>query len=440
MTYLATEMLLYLLSAATIGLALGWLVRGGGRRRKLDALRRDLTTKIEAEKADHRETRLALDGADARMKRAVEDAKAETGGSLAELQRTLDAERLAALETRTAFEQMRADMDAALHEGRASGQEAVDQVMRTANEERAAAAEAIAKEAQSRAQIEELRLLIGAEKLAAESARAELLRARSDMKAELEAERAHHRQAKIALDDIRSTLARTFSPEAIDAVANAGKASAAPRASHNASPLVAPETDHLEETSDQQGGLQNPAATKSTPSPLGAMAEMAAAGEALNNPDLHEADIEDREDLSLDLSSTIEPEWEEVEAIEAVDPKPLSDRIKLAPSSMASVNDETPTVLLDRRPDKGDDLKAIDGISPDLERRLQEQGFRHYRQLANLTPEEIDGLARSIDVTADQIDADCWVEQAKSLQLEASTVIDDDPTLMASTDLKNAAS
>ncbi|MGI9504952.1 MAG: hypothetical protein ACR2RE_18055, partial [Geminicoccaceae bacterium] len=61
MTYLATEMLLYLLSTALIGLVLGWLIWGSRQRRKLGQLRADLMGALESERAAHQEVRIALD-------------------------------------------------------------------------------------------------------------------------------------------------------------------------------------------------------------------------------------------------------------------------------------------------------------------------------------------------------------------------------------------
>ena len=420
MTYLATEMLLYLLSAAIIGLVLGWLIWGSGQRRKLRALRHDLMATIEAEREAHHETKLLLDDAENATREAVEEAKADAKRSLAELRQTVDAERQAAQEAYTALEKMRAEMDEAVQAGQASGQEAVDQAMRAANAEKAAAADAIAKEAQSRAQIEELRLLIGAEKLAAESARSELARTRAEMEAKLNAERAAHEQAKLALDDIRSTLSRTLGPAALDLAGTAGNGDAG-------SPPASEATGWNGDAgrTDRTG----PGTAGGRSSSFSMMTDMATAGEALNNPDLDEADIEDREEMNLDLSPTIDTEPAQEpdpavttdsdmdETVEVVDPAPPppSDRIELRPLPLDSAKPERPAMFLDRQPDDVDDLQKIDGISLEIERRLHSAGCYLYRQLAELSPKDIDWLASEIGVTTYQIAADRWVEQAKSL-------------------------
>ena len=153
------------------------------------------------------------------------------------------------------------------------------------------------------------------------------------------------------------------------------------------------------------------------------MTDIAAAGDALNNPDMDEADIEDREDPSLDLSTTIdlerEPELEpesepepepaldqgsepatEVEPdptsdpgaqdpIEVIDPlpAPAPDRLELESLPEEPVRRKRPPILLDQRPADVDDLQAINGISADIERRLNNCGCYHYLQIAELTAE-----------------------------------------------------
>ncbi|MGI9417860.1 MAG: hypothetical protein ACR2RA_08495 [Geminicoccaceae bacterium] len=441
MTYLATEMLLYLLSAAVIGLALGWLIWGSGQRRKLRALRNDLMATLEMERETHKETALQLNDAERTRKAAVEEANAEAERSLTELRQIVDAERLAAQESQSALEKMRAETDEAIEAGRTSGQEAVDQAMRTANAEKAAAADAMAKEAQSRAQIEELRLLIGAEKLAAESARTELEQVRSELETKLETERAAHEQAKLALDDIRSTLSRTLGPAALGIAGATGDADDAPYA---ASEPAGPGGG-----AGLTGEAAGSAAASDHPSTFSMMTDMAIAGEALNNPDLDEADIEDREDMSLDLSPAIDTEQASDqfsmsasdpgvnEPNEAADPTPTTDRIALRPLPLEAEGRARPSIFSERRPDDVDDLQAIEGISPEIEQRLHAAGCYRYRQLAELAPKDVDWLAGEIDVTTDQIAADRWMDQARSLI--GGDPSDEGPIFLERTDRENAA-
>ena len=404
MTYLATEMLLYLLSTMVIGLILGWLIWGAGRRRKLDGLRSDLVAVIEQEKVAHHQTRLSLDEAETKSQKAIEAARAEAGRSLAELSESLDTERSAAEEARAELEQVRAGMEETIQEGRASVQATIDQAMETANAERSAASEAMTREAQSRAQIEELRLLIGAEKLAAESARSELEQTRASMQAELETERVAHEQARNALNDIRSTLARTLGSGALDLPGG------------NASDAAADTTGEFTRAASM---TTSPPAGRGMTTPFSMMTDMAAAGDALNNPDLDEADIEDQEGVSLDLSATIE---KNTDPDSIAFPSPTSDPIER----------ERPAIFQDQSPDDGDDLQAIDGIDPEIERSLHDSGCYRYSQLADLTSEDIAWLAEEIGLSSDQVASDCWVEQAKSLRSEAEAA------LTASDDRQNA--
>lgn len=407
MTYLATEMLLYLLAAAVIGLVLGWLF-WGGRGRQLKTLHSDL----EAAEAAHRETKFRLDGADAQTRTAIQKVKVEMNKSLAELKHTVEAERIATKQAEAALGQLRADVEIAKRKSRATNQEALDLANQAAFAERAAAAEAHAKEAQSRAQLEELRLLVGAEKLAAESARAELSEARASMEAKLEAEREHHKQAKIALDDIRSTLARTFGEGAL--TLGGGLATSAGLQGLSATDGGSADDNPTEEASVSadmtsfQVEADRPAAV------------MTDTGADLD--DLDEADIEDWEDDSLDLPPTIDPNLETPEADIAAPAK--LERVELRPIMDEPAKAQRPTILFDRQPDDIDDLKAIVGISEDLERRLHQLGLYHYRQLASFSQQDVDWLARSIDVTPYQIMADRWVEQAKDLQHQDG---DDEP-------------
>lgn len=439
MTYLATEILLYLLSAALIGLTLGWMIWGSGQRKKLHGLRNDLMARLEAEREAHKQTRFSLNDAESVKKAAVGEVKAEADRSLMELRQTVEAERQAALEAQTALEKIRAEMDEEIQAGRTSGQEAVDQAMRTANAEKAAAAEAMAKEAQSRAQIEELRLLIGAEKLAAESARNELLHARVTMEAEMKAERAAYVQAKLALDDIRSTLSRTLGPAAAGIV---GSAEPAEEQGQPANERIGGDVGRTDSGAGSERG-------RDVAAPFSMLTDISVAGDALNNPDLDEADIEDREEVSLELSPTIDAEETQeldpastpdmAEAIEIVDPTPApsSGRVELRPLPIEPAEPKRPAIFLDQRPDDVDDLQTIDGISPEIERRLHDAGCYRYRQLAELSPKDIDWLARKIDVTAFQIAADNWGDQARSLIKDSDA--DEGSFFFERTDRENAA-
>lgn len=403
MTYLATEMLLYLISAAVIGLVLGWLVWGVGRRRQIRELHDDLSQRLDDEISAHEDTRHALANADARMKQTADLAKADAVRSLGELKQSLDKEREKAEMAEAELTRLRAELEESVFRGHASDQAALDEAMRVANTEKAAAAEAMTKEAQSRAQIEELRLLIGAEKLSAEAARNELEHTRAGMQAELDAERSAHNKAKIALEDIRSTLAKTFGAEAANMVAGGANTG----------------------TGWQGASESNTAARRGEASSLNMMTDFAAAGDALNNPDLDEADIEDREDTTLDLSPNIDVEAAprlEVKVSEAPDDddqsRAVPDRIELQPLTSKPIELSRPANALPRHPDDADDLQAIEGITPEIVKQLHESGCYYFHQLAAMTAGDIDGLAKAVSVTPDRIARDRWIQQAKRLAVQ----------------------
>jgi len=66
----------------------------------------------------------------------------------------------------------------------------------------------------------------------------------------------------------------------------------------------------------------------------------------------------------------------------------------------------------------GDDLKAIRGIGPALERRLQRHGIRHYRQLAEMTTQELSDIAQQLAIAPNLAERDEWIEQARNLQAQ----------------------
>jgi predicted flap endonuclease-1-like 5' DNA nuclease len=72
----------------------------------------------------------------------------------------------------------------------------------------------------------------------------------------------------------------------------------------------------------------------------------------------------------------------------------------------------------EKRAANEDDLKQIRGIGPKFERALNAAGMRSLSQIAALTPEEIDALAKQINVSAERIRREDWVGRAQAL-LEA---------------------
>jgi predicted flap endonuclease-1-like 5' DNA nuclease len=62
-----------------------------------------------------------------------------------------------------------------------------------------------------------------------------------------------------------------------------------------------------------------------------------------------------------------------------------------------------------------DDLKQIRGIGPALERRLHRHGIRSFEQIAELSAEELEDMAKRLAIAPNLVQRDKWVEQARAL-------------------------
>jgi predicted flap endonuclease-1-like 5' DNA nuclease len=70
---------------------------------------------------------------------------------------------------------------------------------------------------------------------------------------------------------------------------------------------------------------------------------------------------------------------------------------------------------LPKRVEKRDDLTAIGGIGPALERKLNAAGISSYAQLAALSSDDIEHLEKNIIKFSGRIRRDDWIGQAKAL-------------------------
>ncbi len=62
-----------------------------------------------------------------------------------------------------------------------------------------------------------------------------------------------------------------------------------------------------------------------------------------------------------------------------------------------------------------DDLKKINGIGPGLEKQLKRQGIVSYRQIAELSPRDVERLESTVIKFPGRILRDNWIGQAKAL-------------------------
>jgi predicted flap endonuclease-1-like 5' DNA nuclease len=77
-------------------------------------------------------------------------------------------------------------------------------------------------------------------------------------------------------------------------------------------------------------------------------------------------------------------------------------------------NAEQPDMLDAPRNGRADDLKAISGIGPKLERLLNSLGVYHYEQIASWTPAHVDWVNAAISFRG-RIERERWVAQAAQL-------------------------
>jgi NADH-quinone oxidoreductase subunit E len=83
-------------------------------------------------------------------------------------------------------------------------------------------------------------------------------------------------------------------------------------------------------------------------------------------------------------------------------------------SAKKTVQDDWKPAVLSAPLGEPDDLKRISGIGPVIEKTLNEFGFFHYQQIAELTKENIAWLDNYIAFPG-RIDRENWVGQAKDL-------------------------
>lgn len=74
---------------------------------------------------------------------------------------------------------------------------------------------------------------------------------------------------------------------------------------------------------------------------------------------------------------------------------------------------------LDAPDGQADDLKKITGVGPVLEEKLNALGIYHYKQIANLTAEEIASIDQTLNFKG-RMERDDWLSQAKKLLEESS--------------------
>lgn len=406
MTYLISQLWLYLLCAGLLGLLLGWVIWGWWSRRLMaDARARheqerlSLESAFEAEKATAREeTTAAFMARDEAVKvkasllgklegerKAAAEAKAQldrlskTGVTargdlerqLATMKDQLELERSTAAKAKKSIEAIRVDTDRALQKKEAalSGAASDNEALRAKLEK----LEADAKKKQA-----SLAAAESEANLKAELARSEVTRLRSVGGGRSDAGEAD-------VDRLRRTMQL-----AIDEERRAKAAAEADR-----SKLLASERDAKAEVERLRSQF----------------AAMSGNGQG----DSAEADrlrreLQDARERQRGLET-------EIARLRTLMSNRETVAVKAAPAAKFTTDAPRPASLFDRRPDQVDDLKEVKGIGPVMERILNENGCYHFKQLANFSSRDIEWISQALGSFPDRIDRDEWVGQAQTLYL-----------------------
>ncbi|MGI9435415.1 MAG: hypothetical protein ACR2Q4_11400 [Geminicoccaceae bacterium] len=396
-----------------------------------------MSSKAGNQKAELDQARRAMQGADAKLRRAIDAANSETAALIADLHKRVETEQATALAASAKLEELGSDMDRIIADEKRSASAGIDEAMRHAGAEKAAANEARERESQLRAEVEELRLMVGAEKLAAQAARAELDGIHVKMNAAIEAERQASAQARSALDDIQSTLARTFGSDAgivaalgnqavlpllaDSAAAEAGVEGSMGRQEATGAHPLANESHRVNvepgETFELFPGSSTPNHDHGTSDKL---------LHKSNNTDLdwdgldEAADSEDQENGEISLAVSIDPTSTGTLSEEAGNgtAQPSDDDEITAELTNAADMESQPDALFKHPPEDIDALQEIDGIGQAMEQALNACGCYQFRQLANFSPADFEWLGKEIASFPDHVELDRWIEQAGELHAE----------------------
>lgn len=444
MTYLAMEISLYLASAALIGIALGWSIWGLSRRRHAAKIRTEMTAAIEEERGIASGARDAIAKLKAKHSADIGAEKARAAKAIAESRQFLEVEKKGTQTVKAELSQLRQEMDEVINAEKASASNAIEDAMRNTENLTIALHEAELRENQTRAELEELRLMAGAEKLAAESARAELDRMREEMRMAIAAERETNAQSREAIDAIRTTLVQTFGEGAgiVDAV-NIPSETAAFKADDQLSSIETDvqvfDDDPFDEIDDFNESINPTLMTEE----IEGESSIAIDVQDVSGTSIHEMVSVDEEVEPIEASSQEDVEGQDAPTLIIGDQQAASNVETLKPVLLlqplgeaeeeAASSDEPqtsparPISLFDVRPDVVDDLTSISGIDQEIEQALNDVGCYQIDQLANFSEEDIDWLTQEIHGIPDlktRMTKDDWLEQAKALRSEKQMAAD----------------
>ncbi len=441
MAYLAVQMSLYLAGAALIGICLGWLFWGRTHHRRIAKIHSEMTASLEAERELSDKTRLELQDTEAKLERMLAAEKANSEKAVTEVQKLLGTEKEATRTARSENEKLRLEMEAAIDAEKVSASGALQEALQDAERLKVEVEEGKTRETQIRAELEELRLMAGAEKLAAESARAEVEQLRAKMQTSIDVEREASRAARQALDDIHTTLTRTFGEGASVIAALDTQSEKKPIVGEAALISSSLKGDAQETDEGYQSGANDNLDEEIKPvkiiAPLESSGIDIEPGTAFDVPDEKATASEQTEQsneqvVPIETSLTLEsdgtaPLDNEDRAAPHHDGGGISEAdqldppITLEPQPANQEKQVRPSSFYEERPSEVDSLQEIGGIDSSIEKLLNEQGCYHFKQLAHFSSDDIDWLVDTLPDVPDlkeRIERDGWIEQARELQIK----------------------
>lgn len=435
MTYLISQIWLYLLAAGLLGLVLGWIIWGWRSRRLLA----DARATYESEQVMHKRAfeteKLALEedrsaafrSRDEALKlkssligelegerKAVSEAKAHIGrltqaelASRGEFERKLqgleaavERERSTAVEARQAVEAIREDVRLELEQKKTALSDAED-----------------AKEA-LRLQLDDMEAQTMQVRRALEQRLADEQKSKAALQLELRGDREELSGVKDALDSLHADMNRQLQAKQM-AATGAQQAATAARQETEA---ARKELDRLKaETGDGQDAALKTLEHSLNEERLAKVmleaeverlskrqAAMTSSGQG-NSAEAERlrAQLENARQRQRELEAELDRMRVLLKQREAESAKPVTKKF--------TTDAPRPASLYDRRPDIVDDLKEVKGIGPVMERVLNEKGCYHFKQLANFSKRDIEWISAALGSFPDRIERDNWVGQAQAL-------------------------
>lgn len=104
-------------------------------------------------------------------------------------------------------------------------------------------------------------------------------------------------------------------------------------------------------------------------------------------------------------------------ATKKVESKPKAEAADKEPTTQKKAAEKPETKTAEPKPKASskDDLKKISGIGPAFEKKLNAAGITSYKQIADLTDEQMDKLAEETGFSKSRMESDDWKGQASKL-------------------------